>query len=100
MDEPLPSLRKECWLGSPQGPVRTTFGILGCSSEETHVRVQGKLWRRIEDGHDSSVSSAALLRDQSLGHPLEPLAQETKGPTLSSPCCMARKVSFSLIFHM
>lgn len=41
VDEPVPDLKKESWLGYPQGPVRITFGILGYSSEETHDRDRG-----------------------------------------------------------
>lgn len=42
VDEPVPDLRKESWLGYPQGPMRITFGILGCSLEETHGKGKGR----------------------------------------------------------
>jgi hypothetical protein len=83
VDDPVPTLRKERWLGYPQGLVRITFGILGCSSEETHGRGEGELEQRMESSHDNFFSSTAFLQDQPLSHPLEPAAQGTKGATLS-----------------
>lgn len=109
VDEPVPTLRKEHWLGYPQGPVRFTFGILGCSSEETHGGGWGEQEQRMEDSYDSSFSSVASPQDQPLRHPLEPPAQGTKGPTLSpslapgtfflvSPGCIFEHVATWFLF--
>lgn len=79
MNEPVPALRKERWLGFSTGTNENGFGNRGCSSEGTCGRVQGK-WNK-------EAVAAPLPRQRhcrTSRHPLDPPAQGTKGPALSA----------------
>lgn len=63
VNEPVPALRKERWLGFSTGTNENYFWNLGCSSEGTCGRVQGK-WNKEEDSCGCSFSLAASLQDK------------------------------------